>query len=373
MIEAGAFVAFVLIYPLLLNKGEKRYKIIQIISPIIICYATGLLLANQPFFEIDTKLVTTITEVAVPLAIPLLLFSTDFSKWIKGAKVTIISFGLCVLAVTIMATIGAFAFQDNLNETWKLAGMMVGVYTGGTPNMSAVGMSLDVSEETFILLNASDLVWGAIYLFLLMTLVKPLLAKILPPSTSVPFDEGQEETKELRTPKRYLLLMFIWAVVILGSAVGLSVLFFESMNAIFILLFVTSVGIGLSFNSTVHSMPGSYRLGDYFLLVFCLSLGCLADVSLFIASAAQTLLFTGFVMFGAIILHVLLAYLFKIDRDTVIITSVAGIYGPAFVGPIAKVLNNRNVVLAGMTTGLVGYAVGNYLGIGLALLLKQWF
>jgi uncharacterized membrane protein len=362
-----------LAYPVILNQGEKRFKVIGLISPIILCYATGLLIANQPFFEVQTKLVTTITEVAVPMAIPLLLFSTNFKQWISGARSTILSFGLCVLAVMIMAASGAFLFKNDLGDTWKLAGMMVGVYTGGTPNMSAIGLSLNVPEEAFILLNASDLVWGAIYLLFLMTLAKPILEKLLPPSNQAPFEEADESLASKRTPRKYFILMFALSAAILGSAVGLSSWLFEELSAIFILLFVTTVGIALSFNTTVHKSPGSYRLGDYFLLVFCLALGCLADVSLLVESAAQTLLFTGFVMLGAIILHILFAYFLRIDRDTVIITSVAGIYGPAFVGPIAKILNNRNVVLAGMTTGLIGYAIGNYLGIGLALFLSNWF
>ena len=80
------------------------------------------------------------------------------------------------------------------------------------------------------------------------------------------------------------------------------------------------------------------------------------------------LYYCAFVMVGSILLHYLLAFFFRIDRDTTIITSTAAIYGPAFVGPIAEVLKNRAVVISGLTTGLVGYAVGNYLGLGLAYL-----
>ena len=58
-----------------------------------------------------------------------------------------------------------------------------------------------------------------------------------------------------------------------------------------------------------------------------------------------------------------LCALFSIDTDTSIITSVAGIYGPAFVGPVAKALNNKEIIISGITTGLIGYAIGNYLGI----------
>jgi uncharacterized membrane protein len=62
------------------------------------------------------------------------------------------------------------------------------------------------------------------------------------------------------------------------------------------------------------------------------------------------------------ILHFFLASLFKIDTDTILITSTAGIFGPPFVGPIAKALKNEEIIVSGITTGLVGYALGNYLG-----------
>ena len=75
-------------------------------------------------------------------------------------------------------------------------------------------------------------------------------------------------------------------------------------------------------------------------------------------------------MFGAILLHFFLAAIFRIDRDTVIITSTAAIYGPAFIGPVANAIKNKEMIVPGITMGLLGYAIGNYIGIGIAMLLK---
>jgi len=60
----------------------------------------------------------------------------------------------------------------------------------------------------------------------------------------------------------------------------------------------------------------------------------------------------------------------KIDADTSLITSTAGVYGPAFIVPVAEALDNREVVLPGLICGILGYAAGNYLGIGIAIALK---
>ncbi len=69
----------------------------------------------------------------------------------------------------------------------------------------------------------------------------------------------------------------------------------------------------------------------------------------------------------------LLAMVFRIDTDTTIITSTAGIYGPAFIIPVAEGIKNREVVVSGLTCGLAGYAIGNYLGFAVAWLLRALF
>jgi len=72
-----------------------------------------------------------------------------------------------------------------------------------------------------------------------------------------------------------------------------------------------------------------------------------------------------------LVLHLLLARLFRIDRDTVMITSTAALYGPVFVAQVATVIGNKKLVLAGIALGLLGYAIGNYLGLSLAYVLKN--
>ncbi len=76
------------------------------------------------------------------------------------------------------------------------------------------------------------------------------------------------------------------------------------------------------------------------------------------------------VLFGSFILHVLLCSLFKIDVDTMLIVSVSAICSPPFVGVVAVSLKARKLILPGITTGIIGYAAGNYLGIALAEALK---
>ena len=74
---------------------------------------------------------------------------------------------------------------------------------------------------------------------------------------------------------------------------------------------------------------------------------------------------------GSILLHALFCRLANVDSDTFMVTSVSAICSPPFVPMMAKALGNSSVLLSGMTTGIIGYALGNYIGISLALLLQK--
>ena len=111
-------------------------------------------------------------------------------------------------------------------------------------------------------------------------------------------------------------------------------------------------------------------MGAYCILVFCVAVGSQADVGQLAAAGLPYLKYVGVVMFGAIVLHITLAALCRIDVETAMITCTAAIYGPAFIGPVARALKNRELVVSGITSATVGLAVGTQLGLALAYLLQ---
>jgi uncharacterized membrane protein len=53
-----------------------------------------------------------------------------------------------------------------------------------------------------------------------------------------------------------------------------------------------------------------------------------------------------------------------------LITSTAAICSPPFVGMVGIALRNRRIIAAGITSGIIGYAIGNYLGVAVSYLLS---
>ena len=370
-------VVIILVLPLAFKLLAKKNKVINSLGPIILCYGAGILLGNigLPW---DKGLSMSISEVTVPLAIPLILFSLDVKKWFSLAKKTILSFVLMIVAATASALIAALIFSGSLEEGWKVSGMLTGCYTGGTPNLMAIGTALKVNPHTLVIVNTSDMLLGGSYFFLMISAVKIGLRKILPKFKST----GNEHSKDVaalqgifsggkRKGAKGLLLCGLLAAAATGLAVGIAMLITGEMNVAIIILVVTTCGIALSFWNKIRETRGTWNMGQYVILIFSLAIGSTVDVQMFFDSSPLILGYTATVMFGALIIHLLLSLIFKIDADTTLITSTAGVYGPAFIGPVADALGNREIVMSGLISGLVGYAVGNYLGIGIAYLIKM--
>ncbi len=255
-----------------------------------------------------------------------------------------------------------------------------GCWLEGTPNMSAIGLALKVKEDTFILLNAADIVLSSFYLIFLMTVAQRLLLKFLPafvrdvkdavPSSDDTPPECRDVACNVPTFLKNLFLCCSLSVFMAGAGIGLSYLIYGEISILIVILTVTTLGIAASFISKIRSQKGAYEAGEYLMLVFCIAIGTLANFSELINAGTVMFSYVAFTVSGAILIHFVLAAIFRIDADTVIITSTAGIFGAPFIAPIAGVLKNRDVLVAGFTTSLIGYALGNYLGLSVAYLLK---
>lgn len=360
-------------FPFLSRRLSRQGLLPEWLSPVVLCYAVGIVLKNAALFPLSDEWSATATEISILFAIPLLLYATDLKRWLSYAGSSLLSFGLCVFSGLVSTVIAAYWFRDTLPDTWRLAGMLAGIYTGGTPNMQAIGLALEAPQETIILVNAADVLLGGIYLLLLTSVLPKALNFVLPGFKSDPKAIDVEESNPyLGFNYSDALRSIGLTIVIIGAALGLTWLIYGQLNqTAFLILMLTSLSLAVSFIPTVRQLNNTFETGEYFLLIFCIALGMLADFQSILDKGLGIVQFTAAALLGTILLHLLLSRIFRIDRDTFLFTSVAAIYGPPFIGQIASITGNRQLILSGIAMGLLGYAVGNYLGIGLAYLI-QW-
>ncbi len=361
ILQVALFVGF----PVLAIYGARKSRALRFLGPIVLCYLFGIALGN--LFAIDTDLANTFTEATVIVAIPLLLFTTDFRAWLRIAKPAVVSFTLASVAVIVTAATAAAILA--VPHNWQMAGMTVGVYTGGTPNMSAIGIALDVPDETFVLLNGADVILSGVYLLFLLSIAQRVLGKFLPAFDFAAL-EDHSASDRADFGWRNVLMALGSSILVSGVAVGLVYVLAPDLPIAAVILSITTIGILASFVPKIRNLPGTFETGEFLLLVFAVAVGTLANVKRLAGAFGDVFLFVSIVLVGAILLHYLLATFFRIDTDTVLITSTAAVFGPAFVPPVAAALKNRQIIVSGLTTGVVGYAIGNYAGIALAYLLR---
>ncbi len=366
----GAQVLFLFGVPALLLWAEPRNRMVATVSPVVLCYVSGILAAHIPGVQFSATLAEGVIAGTVLVAVPLLLFPSDLRQWVRLARSTVLSFVIAVLAVCASSALVFVLLGSKLPAAANISGMLAGLYTGGTPNMSAVALARGVDQETFVLVNGADVILGSAYLLFLMSVAKPLLSRIYPAFVSAGEGPLEEVSTRPGPRRRGAVVAVVLSMALSAAAAGASWLLLGRFSDALIILSITTLAMLCALAPAVRRLPYSYETGQYLLLVFCVTIGAQADVERMLQYGSYVLLYCACVLLSAVLLHGLVARFFRIDVDTLIITSTAAIYGPPFVGPIAKVLGNREVVVSGMTAGVLGLAMGNYLGYAMASLLS---
>ncbi len=363
----------------------RKVRWIGKIGPILMLYFLGAIIANigiLPKGEATLQVQNLLSNAMIPLAIPLMLFSFTFRR--SETRDQLIAMITGLLAVIIAVVAGYPIFGPHIPDSPQVAGMYTACLTGGTVNMAAVSKMLNVDGQQYALLNTYDMMVSFTYLVFIMAIGIRLARRWLPVKTLDNYDEkAVQEAGAEKNPYKGLFskrgivsnalpLLGVTVLVIgisAGIAVGLSKLIPGTFMMFFILA-ITTISIAVSFWKPIHKYEYGYDMGMYFIYIFSLVVASMADVRSLDFSGA--LWIVGFLFFMEVVslsLQLLSAKLFKVDADTAVIASVTYINSPPFVPMIAASMRNSRVLMPGLSIGIVGYAVGNYLGVLICSLL----
>ena len=262
--------------------------------------------------------------------------------------------------------------------------MFEGIYAGGTPNFVAIKMALNVDANLFVLVNTYDMIVGAFLILFYITVAPRIFRYILPQFKESKGIQGIEaeilsQTENLEDYsgmfKKGVFLPLLGAlgisVLIFAFSGGLALLLPRLPMMVIVILSITTLGLLLSLLKSINRIEKTFQLGMYLILVFSLTVASMANIrTMFGIGMLNLILFITWCYFGSLILHLILAKIFRIDADNFLITSAAFIFSPPFVPLVANALKNKDVIITGITGGIIGYIVGNYLGVALAYFLK---
>ena len=388
MVKVYIILACYIIFPILIIEAFKRWTIVQKIGTVVLAYAVGIIASLCGVFHFAdpaigatfSKLQSTIMNVAVPLAIPLMLFNCDFKLWTKSLPKTAWALVTGIVAVIIASISGYFIFRNNVPEIAKVTGMMAGIYTGGTMNFNALGAALNVDRSVMAIVLAFQMVITTPYIFFLLGGGYKIFRKLLPYKDITHkgrMDEDQVETADVENyrgmfeKKNFIGMMkgLGLSFVFLAVGAGLALLLTGTLNELVVILTITTLSIIASFFKKVRELPKTFELGMFFILIFSVIVASMFDIN---SVNGGSLYIGGFVFWiigVSVGLHLLLCRIAKVSGDLFCVCQVGLLCSPPFVPPIAGAMKNKKVLISGIVVGLVGYAIGTYLGALLAWVL----
>ncbi|MBU3070930.1 DUF819 family protein [Aestuariicella sp. G3-2] len=373
-----------LLIPAVLIILSQRITVFDKIGVVILAFLSGFVLA----FAVDFKalfgeasansVMQNLSEISVALALPLILFSMNVKKAFVTAGLAMKAMLLSLLSVVVASFAGMLVFADKIDNMWQVAGMAVGAYTGSGVNMGSIKTAINADQQVFLSMITYDIIFSGFYILIVITLGQKITALLLKPyvyktdeGTAEPHgmehlaDESAHGYKCLVQRQNLVKNLFalLAAMVVLGLSVGVSSLFPEGLSSVMTIVLLTSFGIAGSFIKPLHGLKTSFHLGMYLILVFCVTSAAMMDTNIFFDMDYGIAGYIAFLLLGSLVIHAALCRCFGIDRDTYLISSGAAIVSVPFIPVIAGALKNREILIPGFAIAIVGYAVGNYLGI----------
>jgi uncharacterized membrane protein len=375
---------------LLVLQRKTKWKIFDIVPPLVWIYVLNMILCTMGIFESEAVKATYsgFKNNLLYAMIFVMLLRCDFRKLGKlGFRMIAIFLG-CSLTLAI-GTFAAYPlFMKSLggaNDTWAAVAALYASWVGGSGNMAAMAAAFESSlnEGAYGAALALDTVCYSVWIALLLLGVKiaPKWNKICKADTSKLDAVAESANKEVGGEKKKASaadFIFLFGLSLAVSALtqwlggvindwlcGIGLNMFGAGTVTTVL--VTLLGLICAL-TPLGKMAGVEEMSSIYLYAVVSLLASRA--SLVDLVAAPMWVVYGFVI---LIIHVVLMFLlsklFKWDLCMVSTASLANIGGSAS-APIVATAYDSSFAGIGVLMGVLGAAIGNFLGLGMGALLQ---
>jgi uncharacterized membrane protein len=114
----------------------------------------------------------------------------------------------------------------------------------------------------------------------------------------------------------------------------------------------------------------AFTIGLWMMYAFLAVIGASTNIYEVLKVGPSLLLFYLVIMFFHFIFLMAFARLFKLNVYEVIVSSAANIMGPSVAAPMAASLGQKRMVTPAILVGILGYVIGTFIGVSIALALS---
>ncbi|MDM7327185.1 MAG: DUF819 family protein [Thermosynechococcus sp. Uc] len=320
-----------------------------------ICANLGVIPRQSPVYDV-------IYDTITSLAIVWLLLLVNLQDVRRLGRSALLAFGIASFGTLVGALLASVLFHGQfLGDTPPLAGSLAASYIGGSLNFVGVGRALNLPGLLFSAATTADNLLTAIWLTTTLSLPS-LLARVYPRR-----DEG-EAVKVIPLPTTSAIAPLDLAIL-LSLAVAtlvLSTALHQFWPLIPTVVWLTTLSLALAQFKWTRYLRGTSALGILGLNLFFTVIGAGTHVPSLMSVGLEMILFTTVIVLTHGLVTFSLGALLKLDVELVALASQAAIGGPTTAIAQATGRHQPQLMGVGITLGVVGYAIANYMGLALA-------
>jgi uncharacterized membrane protein len=355
-------------------EKTTKWKIFDILPAIIWIFLAPIFLSNLNVIPRSTPIYTTFRSFAVPMFIVLMLLDINIKEVFKvawrGAGVMVLG----AIGIVVGAVISFWLFRSGVPaDTWRGYGALAGSWIGGTGNLAAVAEALETPGEMVGMVVLVDNFVYVVYFPIILTcsrwaktfnrfsrVSQAQLDHFTQASAEVEKKTHEVHFKDILTLVGWSFAAMLVANTLAGFLPEVGRVLRQGTWAI---LLVTTIGIGLS-ATPLRKIPGTMPMAMTLTYIYMTMMGAQADLRNI--GGAQWFLVAGFVCIAVHFVFIIIgARLFRVDVSMAAVSSVSAVGGAAS-APVAAAYHREELVPISIMLALLGYALGNYLGVATA-------
>lgn len=376
--EPVGVLAVVIMIPVFFVWLEKkaRWKVFNYLPAIIWIFLTPIFLSNLEVIPRSTPIYDQFKSWAVPMFIVLMLLGINVREALKVAWRGVGVLVLGAFGIVAGAAVSFYLFRSGLPpDTWSGFGALAGSWIGGTGNLAAVAESLGTPGEMIGIVVLVDNFVYVLYFPIILTCKR--WAGPFNRFTRVSEEQVRhiaetaapvgKKTHQVHFPHLLILLGWGFTTILAANTLAAWLPPFPPVltEKTWAMLLVTTFGIFLS-ATPLKNVPGSEPLSMALVYIYMTMMGAAADLRNI--RGAHWFLLAGMVCILIHLVFVILgARLLRVDVSTAAVASVAAVGGAAS-APVAAGYHREELVPVSIMLALIGYGLGNYLGVATAFL-----
>jgi uncharacterized membrane protein len=314
----------------------------------------------------------------VPVLIPLFLFQADLRRILFESTRLTLAFlvasagtvaGVTVAALTLdLSALAPAAELAAGDREPAIAGLFASTYIGGSVNYAALGETtgLNADASFFSAATAADNLFSAVYLaFLALIPGWQWLARKFPAHEA---REAIEEAGAAAVSAASLCLALATSLVIVAGSDAL-LAWLDQPSWRYVLISAATLALATAIPDLPRRLAGAFELGVCLSFVFFAAIAAGADVPAML-SVAPMLVVLVLILLGIHALFLLVVgRLFGLSIPELVIASNAAVLGATTAPALAAAKGWRDLVTPAVLVGVMGYALGTFVG---TLIFKTW-